>query len=115
MALGTASTWPLSIYKGEDVVHSFEVEDSLTSDITGWTFVLTIKDDDDNPTFTTTVNGTVIDGPNRLFNVVMPAATTELIVVGVHKHDIWRTNFGYHWVFNDATYTVKTERRVQTP
>jgi len=115
MALGTAGTNALEIFKGEDATHSFEVESSLTSDITGWTFVLTIKDNDNTPTFTTTVNGAVTDGPNRLFQVVMPAATTELIVVGVHKHDLWRTNLGFHWVMNAANYTVKTERRVQTP
>jgi hypothetical protein len=115
MPLGLTGKWPLEQYKGEDITHPFEVEASLTSDITGWTPVMTIKDKDLSPTFTTTINGVIIDGPNRLFDIVIPAITSEAMLVGVWIHDIWRMNAGFHWVLNDASYTVKTERRVQVP
>lgn len=115
MPLGVAGKFSLECYVGETVTHSFEVEASLTSSIVGWTFVMTIKDDDVAPTFTKTISGTIVDAANRLFEVVVPAATTSTIKVNVHKHDVWRTNAGFEWVLNDGNYTVKTERRVTPP
>jgi len=115
MPLGTAGSHNLECYVGEDVTHKFQVESSLASDISAWTLVLTIKDSDTAPTFTKTVNCSVTDGPNRLFQAVVPAATTATIPVGTHKHDVWRTDSGFAWVLNDGNYTSKTERRVTPP
>lgn len=115
MALGTVPTNALECFKGEDFTPTWVVGSDLTSDITGWTIVLTIKDSDNSPTFTSTTSGTVTDGPNRLFKVVLPAATTAAITVGAHLYDVWRTNSGFAWVLSIGSFTIKTERRVATP
>lgn len=89
---------------------------SLTNDITGKTYVMTIKDADVAATFTKTVNGVVSDGPHREFNVPVPAATAATIPVSAsHKYDVWQTNAGSAWVFADGTYTQRSERRVTPP
>ena len=115
MALGTVPDNPLSFYKGEDALPSFIVGSDLAADITGWTIVMTIKDTDNAPASTTTINGTVTDGPNRLFAVTIPAATLAALTVGAYLYDVWRTDVGFKWVLSVGSFTVKTERRVQTP
>lgn len=115
MALGTCPTNNLECFKGEDFTPTFVVGADLAADITGWTLVMTVKDDDDNPTYTKTINATITDGPNRLFKVVIPAATTTGITVGVGKYDIWRTDVGSAWVLSQGDFNCKTERRVPTP
>ena len=115
MALGTAGANDISFYKGEDVTIRWEVEATLASDITGWTLVMTLKDTDNAPTVTVTINGTVTDGPNRLFSTVISAAVSAAITVGAYKMDVWRTDAGYAWLLNDGNATCRTERRVQTP
>lgn len=115
MPIGTTPTNDFSFYKGEDVTIPFIVESDLTNDITGWTVVMTIKDNDNAPTTTVTVNGAVTDGPNRLFQVVIPAATMAGIAVGNYLCDVWRTNAGFAWVLSTGAFVVKTERRVATP
>lgn len=115
MALGTVPTNNLEGFKGEDLLFTFVVGADLVSDITGWTLVMTIKNTDDAPTTTVTINCAVTDGPNRLFTVTIPAATMTALVVGAYLYDIWRTNAGFAWTLSVGAFTVKTERRVQTP
>ena len=89
---------------------------ALTNDITGKTFVMTIKDSDTAPTFTKTITCTVTDGPHRELNALLLAAVSAVIPVSTsHKWDLWQTNAGTAWVFGDGTYVQKTERRVAPP
>jgi len=115
MAIGTVPDNPLSYYKGEDVVVPFVVGSDLVADITGWTIVMTIKNTDDAPTTTVTINGAIVSGPSRTFSVTIPAATMTTLTVGTYLYDVWRTNAGFAWVLSVGTFQVKTERRVQTP
>lgn len=115
MSLGTCPTNNLECFKGEDFTPTFVVGADLSADITGWTTVMTIKDSDNTPTYTKTINGVVTDGPNRLFKVAIPSATTTGITVGVGLYDIWRTDAGFAWVLSQGSFTCKTERRIATP
>lgn len=115
MALGTTPTNDLSTFKGEDFTPTWVVGSDLASDITGWTIVMTVKDTDVAPTFTKTINGVVTDGPNRLFKVAIPSATSTGITVGTNLYDVWRTDAGFSWTLSIGTYTQKTERKFFTP
>lgn len=115
MPIGTTPTNNLQCYKGEDFTPTWVVGSDLAADISGWTIVMTIKDNDNAPTYTKTVNGVVTDGPNRLFKVAIPAATSTTITVGAGLYDVWRTDAGFAWVLSIGSFTCLTERRVATP
>lgn len=116
MPVGTVPTNNITSKKGSDLTIPFVVGSDLIADITGWTIVFTYKNTDDSPALTISINATVTDGPNRLFQVVVPAATHETILTTyTGKYDVWRTNAGFHWCLSVGTFTAETERRVQTP
>jgi len=116
MALGTVPTNNISALKGSDLTIPFVVGADLSADITGWTITFTYKSTDIAPALTITIAGAVTDGPNRLFQVVVPAATHETILTTyAGNYDVWRTDVGFHWGLSIGTFLAATERRVQTP
>lgn len=116
MALGTVPTNNISCLKGSDLTIPFIVGADLSSNITGWATTFTYKDNDDSPTLTITISGAVTDGPNRLFQVVVPAAThATILTTYTGKYDVWRTDVGFKWGLSVGAFIAVTERRVQTP
>ena len=118
MALGTTTTMNLSIEKGSDFYVAIQVEASLCTalseaDITGWTFLMTIRDTDTiGSTYNQTVAGTITDAANRKAQFFITDTVNEALIVGDYKHDMWRTNADKEFCLAKGNYVVTTNRRV---
>jgi hypothetical protein len=76
---------------------TFEDDDDVVIDITGWTFAADIKDtraDETALVSLTTANGgfTVTDGPNGRLEMVLTAEQTDLLPEGGMVFDLLRTD-----------------------
>lgn len=76
---------------------TFEDDDEVVIDITGWTFATDIKDsrsDDAALVSLTTANGgfVVTDGPNGRLDMIITAAQTDLLPEGSMVFDLLRTD-----------------------
>ena len=69
---------------------TFKVTMSPATDIAGWTFILTIRQNGTSMFSTTTV--TVNDSDNGVFSISMTATQTGTLGLGYFDYDIWRTN-----------------------
>jgi hypothetical protein len=118
MALGTTPTINLQIEKGADFYIPMHVETSLPaaiseSDISGWTFLMTIRDTDSlASTYNQTVTPTITSAPANTLQAFITDTVNEALIVGVYKHDIWRTNADKEFCLGKGNYEVLTNRRV---
>ena len=65
---------------------------SPATDITGWTFILTIRQDGISKFSSTTT--VVEDAANGIFTISMTGTQTGTLPLGFYDYDIWRTNSG---------------------
>lgn len=92
----------LSIYRGEDVILPWDVDE----DITGWTLALVISDQVQDATPTLTVSASITTAATGLCEVALSAAQTGALAVGVYHSELARTNSGAATVLSSGTITV---------
>ena len=101
MAVGTGS---LTYYQGENVAPRFTVNDSLVTDITGWTIKWEIKvtaADADPPVASGSC--TIIGGsPTLVYDAIFLCSTT----VGSYVFETYRDDAGSHWALSVGTLTI---------
>ena len=118
MALGTTTTINLTIEKGSDFYVPIQVEASYCTamseaDITGYTFVMTIRDTDTiASTYNQVINGTIVDAATRKAQFLITDTVNEALIVGNYLHDMWRTDANKEHCFGKGAYVVTTNRRV---
>ena len=118
MTLGTTTALNLTIERGSDFYVPCHVEASLVtalgeSDITGWTFLMTIRDTDVTAsTYNQSVNGTIVSAPANTLQFFITDTVNEALIVGSYKHDMWRVDADKELCLGKGDYVVTTNRRV---
>lgn len=92
----------LTIFRGEDVVIPWVVDE----DITGWTIALVISDEVQDATPTLTVPATVTVPAEGLCEVPLTKAQTGALAARVYHSELCRTNAGAETVLSRGTITV---------
>lgn len=98
MAIKTA----LSLFRGEDVVLPFDIDE----DVTGWTLALYISDTTGDSTPTLTVAGAITTAATGLCSVTLTAAQTGALSLPVYYWELARTNSGAVAVLAYGTLSV---------
>ena len=103
-----AITNNIAFYKGEAVTLALVM--SPVVEIGGWTVVLTVRRQPTDVAAVLSVAGTVTDGPNGAFQVVLTHAQTgTTLTTGTYFYDIQRTNAGFETVLSLGKITVLQE------
>ncbi len=92
----------LTIYRGEDVVLPWDIDE----DITGWTIAFDINATLQDATPTVTVAATITDAATGYCEVALTDTHTELLAVGVYYYELSRTNAGAEAVLAQGKITV---------
>ena len=98
MAIKTA----LTIFRGEDVVIPFDVDE----DITSWTLSLYLSDTTGDSTPTLTVSASITTAATGLCEVALTAAQTAALSLPVYYWELARTNSGSVAVLAYGALTV---------
>ena len=98
MAIKTA----LTIFRGEDVVLPFDIDE----DITSWTCSLYISDTTGDATPTLSITGAIDTAGTGLCHATLTAAQTLTLVNPVYYWELARTNSGSVAVLSYGTLTV---------
>jgi len=85
-----AITTHLLIYRGEDVVLPFDVDE----DITAWTMEVHISDLLEDSTPLLSVNAVITDAAAGYCEATLTAAQTEGLADEIYYWELWRTNAG---------------------
>lgn len=80
----------LSVFRGEDVVLRFSIDE----DITGWTLALIASDELADATPTLTVAATITDAAAGECEVALTAAQTGALALSSYHYELARTNTG---------------------
>ncbi len=85
---------PLFLPRGVDATITVTMRPAES--ISGWTFILTIRDTPESllTTIYSTTSITTVSSSSGIFTFAIPAATTAALTPGLYAYDIWRTNSG---------------------
>lgn len=97
-----ATKHALTIYRGEDVVIPWDIDE----DITGWTIALVLSDQMMDATPTLTVAATITTAATGLCEVTLSAAQTGALASRVYYSELCRTNAGAANVLSQGTIAV---------
>jgi hypothetical protein len=93
----------VSIFRGADETLPF----SIAEDVNGWSIVLYISDQVDDPTPTLTIPATILTtGAASTFAVTLSAAQTALLAQSAYYWEVSRTDLGEKAVLGYGTLTV---------
>lgn len=98
MPVGTTE---LTCYQKEDVVWDFTVNDPNVSTISGWTIVLKIKAEADDPDPPLLTDACSVTG-----TLTFQAAFNMNIAPGTYVYGVRRTDSGFSWELATAMVTV---------
>ena len=97
-----ATKHTLTIYRGENVILPWDVDE----DITGWTLALVLSNQVQDATPTLTVSATITTAATGLCEVALSVAQTGALTPGVYYSELARTNAGAATVLSAGTITV---------
>jgi hypothetical protein len=98
----------IDIYRGEDVLLPFVIEDE---DITGWTLLLSVNYGGE---VLFTKDGTVTDASGGAFSFLIDAGDTVEIEARAYRYDVWRTDVGSERMLAIGAFTVAERAREVT-
>jgi hypothetical protein len=98
----------IDIYRGEDVLLPFVIEDE---DISGWTLLLSVNYRDE---IIITKDGTITDAAGGSFTFLVDAGDTVELEARAYRYDVWRTDVGSERLLAIGAFTVAERAREVT-
>jgi len=99
----------IAIYRGETIKVTWTLE-PLT-DITGWTFLMTVSKQANSSAKVFQATPTVVSGAAGTFAVDLLSATTALLPPGAYYWDVWRNDAGQERLLAFGVLSVAANAR----